>query len=295
MKVMVIGCYGQVGRCLTDQLSIRDDIELLATGRENLDITDKEAVFYKVSSFVPDIIINAAAHTGVDIAELEKPHCYAVNCEGPRYLAQAAQQHDATLLHISSDYVFAGDKNGPYKECDVPAPQGVYGRSKFAGEQAVSEACDKHIILRTAWVFGERGSNFVKTMIRLARSEESIGIVGDQFGGPTYAGDVAAALIKIADTIYSQGESFSGFGLYHFSGAPNLSWSEFAQEIFIKAFEFDLIDKIPEVISLTSDEYPTFTKRPANSMFDTTKITQTFSIPASNWRDALNNIEAYSK
>lgn len=199
------------------------------------------------------------------------------------------------ILHISTDYVFAGNKNGEYTESDPTDPQGVYGASKLAGELAVSDNCIRHIVLRTAWVFGEIGNNFVKTMVRLAKTRDSLGVVGDQFGGPTFAGDIAAALIAIADKIYADGNQFNQYGVYHFSGLPHVSWFEFANSIFEKAYDARVIDKIPAVKCLTTAEYPTPAKRPANSKLDAGKITSVFSIPASDWQHALKNITAYSE
>jgi dTDP-4-dehydrorhamnose reductase len=295
MKILITGCYGQVGSALVAQLAPRADVTVLAVDRAELDITDKDAVFERVNHFKPDIIINAAAHTAVDKAEQEVELSYAINRDGPSYLAQAAEAVGARMLHISTDYVFAGDKIGRYQESDATAPQGVYGASKLAGEQAVSDACPRHIILRTAWVFGEQGNNFVKTMLRLAKTRDSLGIVGDQFGGPTYAGDIAAALITMADQMVAQAGAFSGYGIYHFSGLPQVSWCEFAQVIFDKGQAAGVISTIPTISSLTTAEYPTAAKRPANSKLDTSKISAQFGIQASDWQAALNNIHAYAE
>ena len=215
MRVLITGCNGQVGYCLTEQLNRKENTVVLALTRDDLDITDATAVQKIVFKFNPNVIINAAAHTAVDSAEKEMELSYKINRDGPKYLAEAAQKINAAMLHISTDYVFSGDKDGQYSPEDPTAPQGVYGQSKLAGEQAVIEACDKHIILRTAWVFGEHGNNFVKTMLRLGKDRDALSIVGDQFGGPTYAGDIADALIEIATQI-EQGKSIE-YGLYHFS------------------------------------------------------------------------------
>ncbi|MFA0502597.1 dTDP-4-dehydrorhamnose reductase, partial [Vibrio sp. 10N.222.46.A1] len=253
--------------------------------REHLDITSQEAVNAIVAEFEPSIIINAAAHTAVDKAEEELDLSYAINRDGPKYLAQAAQSVGAAMLHISTDYVFDGDKVGEYAETDATNPQGVYGKSKLAGEIAVAQECKKHIILRTAWVFGENGNNFVKTMLRLANSYESLSIVGDQFGGPTYAGDIASALVTIAKAICN-GET-DRFGIYHFSGLPHVSWSQFAQAIFDEAVEQGVLKCSPAVNSITTEEYPTLAKRPENSKLNTTLIRNTFGINASDWVSRL--------
>lgn len=289
MKVLITGCNGQVGSCLVEQLQSVADI--LAVDRDELDITSESAVKSAVEAFKPDIIINAAAHTAVDKAEDEVELSYAINYDGPKYLAEAAERVNAAILHISTDYVFSGDKDGIYSESDLTSPQSVYGETKLAGENAVIVACSRHIILRTAWVFGEQGNNFVKTMLRLAKTHETLGIVGDQFGGPTYAGDIASALVTIAKLIYN-GEN-DKYGIYHYSGLPHVSWSKFAQTIFDKAVEQGELTKSPIVNSITTEDYPTPAKRPANSKLDTTLITNEFEINASDWQLALNNLKAY--
>ncbi len=293
MRVLVTGCNGQVGYCLTNMLSKTDGVTLLAVDREELDITDQDAVATTVKEFKPTIIINAAAHTAVDRAEQEVELSYAINRDGPKFLAEAAQEVGAAVLHISTDYVFEGNKNGEYTETDITNPQGVYGASKLAGEIAVAEACDKHIILRTAWVFGEYGNNFVKTMLRLAQNRDELSIVGDQFGGPTYAGDIAGALIQIAERITK--DEVVEYGVYHYSGLPHVSWYEFSHAIFDRALEFDVVTNKPSLTSIVTERYPTPAKRPSNSRLSTNKINSVFSIKASDWQSALNNIKAYTE
>ncbi|KJF90569.1 dTDP-4-dehydrorhamnose reductase [Photobacterium leiognathi] len=294
MKVLITGSNGQVGTCLVKQLQACPKTEILAVDRNELDITSQSDVVKTVNEFKPHIIINAAAHTAVDKAETEVDLSYAINRDGPLYLAQAAENIGAALLHISTDYVFAGDKEGIYSESDTVNPQGVYGTSKLAGEKAVLEACSRAVILRTAWVFGEEGNNFVKTMLSLAEQRDELGIVADQFGGPTYAGDIAAALITIANDIVKQGNSFDHqYGIYHFSGLPHTSWCGFAQTIFDKAVEQKVLDKAPIVKGINTEDYPTPAKRPANSKLDTQKITETFGIQACDWQRALNQLVDY--
>lgn len=288
MKVLITGCNGQVGHCLVKQLE--NNAEILALDVDKLDITDKEQVFNTVLEFKPDFIINAAAHTAVDKAEEQEELSYKINRDGPLFLAQAAKQVDACILHISTDYVFEGNKSGIYTEQDPTGPQGVYGASKLAGEIAVQENNPKHIILRTAWVFGEHGNNFIKTMLRLARERDALSIVGDQFGGPTYAGDIASALISIANQVQ---DGSTEWGVYHFSGAPHVSWFEFAQEIFQQAEDKKILEKTPVLTSITTSEFPTAAKRPENSKLDCSKIKAVFGIEASNWKMALNRVEEY--
>ncbi len=289
-KFLITGSKGQVGYCLVQQLTGKADI--LAVDRDELDITDKDQVFRAVQEFQPDIIINAAAHTAVDKAESEIELSEAINVYGPQYLAAAADKIGATILHISTDYVFNGEGTQAYKETDETGPQGVYGKTKLAGEIAVQQANPRSVILRTAWVFGEHGHNFVKTMLRLGKERDTLGIVGDQFGGPTYAGDIAAALIKIANEIL-KGRN-DAFGIYHFTGQPYVSWFEFAQAIFTQAESKKLLEKRPHLNSIATTDYPTPAKRPANSRLDLSKIKQTFDIEPSDWQKALENIKAYS-
>ncbi|EEY46452.1 dTDP-4-dehydrorhamnose reductase [Vibrio mimicus] len=292
MRILVTGCHGQVGYCLTQQLSAMADVEFLAVDREQLDITNLTQVDLVVNEFKPNVIINAAAHTAVDRAEQEIELSYAINRDGPQYLAQAANRVGALILHISTDYVFAGDKLCAYVETDPTSPQGVYGQSKLAGEIAVAQACSRHIILRTAWVFGEHGNNFVKTMLRLAEIRDTLGVVADQFGGPTYAGDIAKALITMAKAIV-EGKSVA-FGVYHFSGVPHLSWHKFACTIFDNAREQALLSKTLQVNAITTKDYPTPAKRPSNSRLDSRKIHQNFGIAASDWQAALLHLVDYT-
>ncbi|WP_434341584.1 dTDP-4-dehydrorhamnose reductase [Motilimonas cestriensis] len=290
MKVLVTGSKGQVGFFLTKQLAGKADV--LAVDRDELDITDQAGVNSVVTTFKPDVIINAAAHTAVDKAESEIELSYKINRDGPMYLAQAANKVGAAILHISTDYVFSGDKESAYLETDAPDPQGVYGQSKLAGELVVAESCPRHIILRTAWVFSEHGNNFVKTMLRLGAEREELGIVGDQFGGPTYAGDIAAALITIADKIYTEKECL--WGTYHFSGVPHVSWFEFAEAIFEQAQKQGVLKATPRLKSITTQDYPTPAKRPANSKLECRQIKESFCIIESNWLLQLNALAYYS-
>ncbi len=292
MRVLITGSNGQVGYSLTKQLAGCEDAVVIAVDKDELDITNQDAVTQLVNEFKPTIVINAAAHTAVDKAEDEIDLSYAINRDGPKYLALAAEKIGAAILHISTDYVFKGNKVRDYEESDTTDPQGVYGESKLAGEIAVAEVCNKHIILRTAWVFGEHGNNFVKTMLRLGVTRDELSIVGDQFGGPTYAGDIANALIQIAKRI-NKGDAVE-YGVYHYSGLPHVSWCEFAEVIFDVAADQGLIVKKPNLTSITTEQYPTPAKRPNNSRLNTDKITTAFSIEASDWKVALTNIQAYT-
>ncbi|MBO1895833.1 dTDP-4-dehydrorhamnose reductase [Shewanella sp. BF02_Schw] len=291
MKILITGKNGQVGSCLVDQLSIMPDVTLLALDRVQLDITDATQVNKVVAEFNPNIIINAAAYTAVDKAEQESELAYSINRDGPHNLAVAANEINATIIHISTDYVFAGDSLEPYAESDKTNPQGEYGRSKRAGEQAVERACSRHIILRTAWVFGEHGNNFVKTMLRLAKTRDTLGVVADQSGGPTYAGDIATAIVTISKQIVNGNQAY---GIYHFSGFPHVSWHVFAEKIFEIALEQNVLVQPIQANPITTLDYPTPAKRPANSRLNCDKIHNTFGIKQSDWQAALVRIKEYS-
>lgn len=289
MRVLVTGANGQVGRSLTTLLA--NQCDLLAIDREQLDICNEEQVQAIFSQFKPQVVVNAAAYTAVDKAESETDLAYQVNEYGPKLLAQACQNHQALLVHISTDYVFSGDKQGVYSESDAVDPQSIYGASKLAGELAVQDHCKQHYIIRTAWVFSEYGNNFVKTMLRLGAEREQLGIVADQFGGPTYAGDIAKMIVTLIDR--SQQDDAVEYGLYHFSGLPQVSWFEFAEAIFSLAQEQGVIPKAPHLQPLTTDQYPTAAKRPFNSKLDTCKIETNVSVQPSNWKVALNTLQHY--
>lgn len=276
---------------MVKQLSSRSDVELFALDKSELDISNQLEVENLVHDFRPNSIINAAVYTAVDKAESEVNSAYDIYEKGPKYLAQAAKDVDAVILHISTDYVFKGNKEGFYLETEPTNPQGVYGASKLAGEIAVSKATEKHIVLRTAWVFGEHGNNFVKKMLKLAKDRDALSIVRDQFGGPTYAGDIANTLIKMMDSVAS-GENVE-YGVYHYSGMPYVSWFQFADCIFTNAVEQGVLTKSPELTSIVTKQYPTPAKRPANSKLDLMKVKTNFNIQASDWKKAISDLSSY--
>ncbi|MEZ8101223.1 dTDP-4-dehydrorhamnose reductase [Vibrio bivalvicida] len=291
MKILVTGSNGQVGQSLVKQLNNEANINFLALDKKNLDITDKDAVEKVVQEFSPDVIVNTAAYTAVDKAESEPEIADLVNHLGPYNLAAAANKLDATLVHISTDYVFSGEAKKPYDEKDTTAPESVYGKSKLAGEIAIANACPRHVILRTAWVFGEHGNNFVKTMLRLAKTRDCLGVVDDQLGGPTYAGDIAKALVVIAKKVASDEATL--FGTYHYSGLPHVSWFDFATDIFEQAYQQELLARIPTVNAISTSEFPTPAKRPSNSCLSTSLVGNKFSLQASDWKQALKDLTAY--
>lgn len=289
-KVLVTASNGQVGHLVSQKLlELSEQFELFNFDRAGLDITSEADVIATCHEVQPDIIINCAAHTGVDKAETDIENSFAINELGPKYLAEQALKHDTLLIHISTDYVFDGNKAEPYVESDAPNPQGIYGKSKLAGEQAIQSTGCKHVILRTAWVFGEHGNNFVKTMLKLGSTRDELGVIGDQFGGPTYAGDIADAAITISGQFQGQEQN----GIYHFSGSPYVSWYEFSVAIFNSATLHIGGYNSPIVNEIKAVEYPLPAARPANSRLDCTKLESLFDIKPSNWLEALNRIKEY--
>jgi dTDP-4-dehydrorhamnose reductase len=277
MKVLLTGSKGQLGSCFCDRLPAGWDV--LATDSDSLDITDLARVKQVVADYRPDAIVNAAAYTAVDKAETENELAARINEQGPKNLAQAAAEAGCRLIHVSTDYVFDGQAKAPYREADVTNPLGVYGKTKLDGEIAVAGAHPEAIIIRTAWVFSEYGNNFVKTMLRLAKDRDVLGIVADQRGCPTYAGDIAQAII---DLLQRRAEG----GVYHFCGDKEVSWSEFAEAIFAAAMAQGLLEKSPQVNGITTEQYPTPAKRPAYSSLDCEKI-ERLGISRSDWMNAL--------
>ena len=289
MKVLLLGSNGQVGFLLKNLFD--DSVDLLAPKRNELDISNQDLVNKIVNKFKPDIIVNAAAYTAVDKAEIEADSAFLVNSEGPKFLAKASYKNNAILIHLSTDYVFSGDIKGEYTELDEVSPKSIYGKTKLEGENAIEKYCEKYIILRTSWVFGEHGNNFVKTMLKLGLEKESLDIVNDQYGSPTYAGDIAKAIISIISTIENGTEI--KWGLYNFSGKPYVNWYQFAQKIFLSAEKLDLIKKAPNLIPVTSANFSTAVERPKNSKLNCQKIAKEFGIFPSNWELELKNIINY--
>lgn len=285
MNILIAGRKGQVAQALIAQHSSHN---LIALGRDDMDISQMQQVAEAVTKHQPDIIINAAAYTAVDKAESEVEQARAINETGTLNLAQVCAAQGIPLLHISTDYVFDGSKHSPYTEADPVSPLGVYGESKLAGEQAVQQHLERHIILRTSWVFGEQGHNFVRTMLRLATDRDKLNVVADQQGGPTSAQGIAACLLRLCD-VYADKQTLS-WGLYNFSGEPYTSWHGFAKAIMASARRHDLLHHDVVVNPITTQQYPTPARRPANSRLNNEKIKQTFAIAADDWQQALDGM-----
>jgi dTDP-4-dehydrorhamnose reductase len=286
MRILITGARGQVGAELMRLAPAEFDVRGL--GSAQLDISDAEQVARTMNQLQPQLIINAAAYTAVDKAENDSGHAYAVNRDGVCLLARAAEQSGIPLLHISTDYVFCGDAGAPYTEDDATAPGGVYGASKLAGEQALAEHCSRYITLRTSWVFGATGNNFVKTMLRLGAERATLGVVADQRGGPTASASIALALWHMARRYAADGDL--PWGVYHFSGAPACSWHDFAIAIFEQAQQLGILATAPQISAITTADYPTPARRPANSVLDCSKLQQAFGIAQPDWRLDLHSL-----
>jgi dTDP-4-dehydrorhamnose reductase len=286
MKLLVLGAGGQVGHELC-RLAWPASYTLAAFDHADLDISDRDRVAAAMARERPGVVVNAAAYTAVDRAESEPASAWAGNCEGPASLAAACREAAIPLVHISTDYVFDGTKPGAYREDDPVAPLGVYGQSKEAGERAVRAALSEHVILRAAWVYSAHGNNFVKTMLRLAADRSVLRVVADQTGSPTSAADIAAAIARVVERI-AAGDT--QWGTYHFVGGGAVTWHGFAEAIF------DLASPRrgppPRVEAITTADYPTPAKRPANSVLDCTKIGGAFDIVPRPWRTALDEVIA---
>ena len=276
--ILITGAGGQVSH----ELAIADSShQLVALTQQQLDITSSTQITEVFESYQPDILINAAAYTQVDLAEKEQELAFAINRDGVANLAQACKVLDIPLLHISTDYVFDGSKQGAYKESDPVAALGIYGKSKAEGDAVLQSILKQHIILRTSWVFSAAGNNFVKTMLRLGREREELGIVNDQHGCPTSARSIAEVLLSIADQ-YLQGDEIE-WGTYHYCNQPETTWFGFATAIFEQAGGFEHLKLNP----IATSDYPTPARRPQNSVLDCTKLETNFGIERANWVDEL--------
>ena len=289
-RILITGGSGQVGHCLKAQLE--GCAELSVPDSSALNIADRRSVRQAVETFRPDYIINAAAYTAVDKAENDAERAFAVNRDGAHHLAEAAEAAGAAMLHISTDYVFDGAGGAPYDEAAPTVPPNIYGASKLAGEQAVLAACRRVVVMRTSWVFGAHGQNFVKTMLRLGRERDSLGIVADQYGALTAAADIAAALITILRR-HTPDQLAERAGIYHYCGSPYASWFEFAETIFAEAAAQGVLAKIPAVKPIATADYPTPAKRPADSRLDCGKIRAVFGIGPCDWHSALSDLRPY--
>ena len=283
MKILVTGKNGQLGKSIHTIVTNNEQTdEFVFVGREELDLSSTDSItsYFNHNNF--DIIINCAAHTAVDKAEEEVVLANQINHLAVAQLAQIAKTQQAKLIHVSTDYVFDGESDKPYTETDETNPINVYGKTKLAGEKALQEIMPTDaIIIRTSWVYSEYGNNFVKTMLRLGKQRDELSVVGDQIGSPTYATDLANAILKIIQNkAFKEVEQETQ--VYHYSNAGEISWYEFAKEIF------ELADIQCSVSPITTAQYPTPAKRPKNTLMNKDKIAKTFSVNIADWKESLN-------
>ncbi len=279
MRIAVTGIEGQVARSLAERAAFSEGIELVRLGRPELDLCDRASVSRSIAKARPDLVVSAAAYTAVDRAEDEPDLAMAVNAAGAGAVARAARDAGAPVIHLSTDYVFAGDADRSYRETDATGPITVYGRSKLAGEEGIATENPDHIILRTAWVYSPFGHNFVRTMLRLAAARDEISVVSDQVGNPTSALDIADAILHLS-RLLSSGRAPSG--IYHLAGTDETSWSGFAEHIF--SISGDVGGPSSRVIPISSADYPAKARRPSNSRLDTSKFADAFGWRAPDWR-----------
>ncbi|MFC1837598.1 dTDP-4-dehydrorhamnose reductase [Thermodesulfobacteriota bacterium] len=282
MKALITGANSQLGWEL--QQTKPDDFDIIALNRIELDITDSAAVASAIYNHQPDMIINAAAYTAVDRAEQEKDKAYAVNAKGAANIAKAALKANASLIHISTDFVFDGSASKPYVPMDKPHPLGIYGASKLLGEKEVTNITKgKALILRTSWLYSVHGSNFVKTMLRLMNKKNAISVVADQVGSPTWARDLATAIWHFASNP-------NVHGIYHYTNSGKASWYDFASAIQDEALELGMLEKKIQINPIKTEDFPTSAARPLYSVLDCTPTWETLGYTAPHWRDSLRKM-----
>lgn len=293
-RILLVGAQGQVGQEIAKALAPWPALgTVTAVGRQSLDLTDLDAIAQKVTTLQPTLIINAAAYTAVDQAESEPELAYRINAEAPKALAQSAAACGAALIHLSTDYVFAGTAGSPRTEEDATGPVSVYGKTKLAGEVAIRQTLDAHIILRTAWVYGAWGKgNFLKTMLRLGKERDTLSVVSDQVGSPTWAKDIAETIAQISIRLCDEANNLATEipGTYHFTNSGVASWYDFALTIFEEAEKLGIALKVKTVNPITTADYPTPATRPPYSVLNCQKIAKTLGCNAPYWRDSLRTM-----
>lgn len=282
-SILIVGRNGQLARCLRDLAVVRG-VPAVALGRHELDLEAREGIDRTIASIAPSMIINAAAYTAVDQAESESGKAFSINRDGAAALADVAWQRDIPLVHLSTDYVFDGVKQGAYDETDVPAPQNVYGASKLAGEAAVLAAHPLATVIRSSWIYSPYGSNFVRTMLRVCETQPVARVVCDQQGNPTSALELAAALLQIAGRSLTH-DRRTVAGIFHLAGQEAATWHSFAEAIFDGLSRRGL--QPPRLEAITTEEYPCAARRPSNSRLDSSKAERVFGIRLPVWRRSL--------
>ena len=283
MKILITGAGGQLGRALVSEAR-SVGLAPLAMNRKDLDITRPDQILKIIGDAAPALVVNASGYTNVDGAETHRDAAYAVNCDGPAHLASVCSAFAIPLIHISTDFVFAGRKKTPYLESDPMAPLSVHGKSKAEGERAIRAHLLQHLIVRTAWLYSAQGHNFVKTMLKLGRERDRLSVVADQTGSPTCAVDLARAIATMACKIIAGDDS--RWGTYHYCGRGTTTWHGFAEAIFKLAAPYEQL-KIRQVTPITSDQYPSMARRPLQSGLDCSRILDQFGVETIPWRQSL--------
>jgi dTDP-4-dehydrorhamnose reductase len=284
-RVLILGATGQLGVEL--QKALPPEMDLAALSRNEVDLTDESALRTAIRSAEPSFIVNAAAYTAVDHAESEPELAHAVNSQAPRIMAEEALRTDAWLLHFSTDYVFDGSGNVPWKEGDPPRPLNIYGRTKLEGEQAVAATGCRHLIFRTSWVYAAHGNNFLRTMLRLGAQRPSLNIVDDQVGAPTSAGELARGVRIVLDRLLDADFAAPDPGVYHMTCAGSTSWFGFAKSIFANVAGRS---PVPTLVAIPSEQFPTPAARPRNSVLNCDKLERVFGLRLAPWEDALKKV-----
>ncbi|WP_159588044.1 dTDP-4-dehydrorhamnose reductase [Chelativorans xinjiangense] len=285
MRIVVTGSQGQVVQSLLERAQGRPDIDVATVGRPVLDLAHSETVAPALEAARPDLVVSAAAYTAVDQAEDEPERAFAINAKGAGAVAEAAAALGVPVIHLSTDYVFDGTKEGPYLEEDAPAPKSVYGASKLAGEEAVAAANPRHFILRTAWVYSPFGKNFVKTMLKLAETRDEVSVVADQAGNPTSALDIADGILAVVER---QASHSGAFGCYHLAASGSASWYDVARRVFEVSRACG--GPTAEVRAITTAEFPTKAKRPHNSQLDSSRFVSNFGYCAPEWHQSTKAV-----
>ena len=282
MRIAVTGATGQVATSLQERAGPK--LEVVALARPAFDLASRAAVLAGLEAARPDVIVNAAAYTAVDKAETEEAEAFRVNAEGAGHVAEAAERLGVPLIHLSTDYVFDGALDRPYREDDRTGPTGAYGHSKLAGEKAVAAACENSVILRTAWVYSPFGTNFVRTMLRLNETRDEVGVVADRRGNPTSALDIAEALVAIAARVKDDASPRLR-GIFHMPGSGEATWADFAEAVFREAEARGR--RSTRVKRIATADYPTPARRPANSRLDNEKLARVYGLSLPDWRHSV--------
>ncbi len=289
-QILLTGITGQLGKELQQILAPLGKVN--GFSHQTLDLTQPDKICQVIRELKPDLIVNPAAYTAVDKAETETELANSINGTAPTIMAEEAQRLGATLMHVSTDYVFNGQKNTPYLEEDTPNPVNSYGNSKLLGEEGIKKSCDRYLILRTAWVYGSYGKgNFVKTMLRLGAEREELRVVVDQVGTPSWTGDIAQAMLGLLTKLAKeQTENSPPTGIYHFTNSGAISWYDFAVAIFEEATQLGFPLKVQRVVPITTAEYPTPAKRPTYSVLSGKKISAVLGSHPPHWRSGLRQM-----